>query len=150
MSTAAVAKTRRSDPYRSEKIAGLLFVLPLVVGFLAFNIYPMLASVYLGFTNYNLYEPAQFIGLENYTNLMKDARFWLVMKNTIVYMLGNVPLQMIFAFILASLLNNEMKLRPFFRTIFFLPAIPRNPSKRTLVSKDRAVSVPPTLASRSS
>jgi multiple sugar transport system permease protein len=123
MSTAAVAKPKRSDPYKSEKIAGFLFVLPLVVGFLAFNIYPMVASVYLGFTNYNLYEPAKFIGLQNYANLINDTRFWLVMRNTVVYMLGNVPLQMIFAFILASLLNNKVPGVYWYRTAFFIPVV---------------------------
>src|SRR5512143_1014591 len=102
------AVARAGDPFKAEKVWGLIFVLPLALGFLVFNLYPLIASVFLSFTDYDIYRPPGFVGLKNYISLTHDARFWKVMKNTVVYMLGNVPLQIVFSLILASLLNNRI------------------------------------------
>ena len=83
-------KLNKSDPFRKEKIMGLIFVTPLLVGFLVFSAYPLVSSIYLSFTDYNIYTKPNFIGFQNYINLLNDARFWKIMKNTVLYVAGNV------------------------------------------------------------
>ncbi len=117
------AVARAGDPFKAEKVWGLVFVLPLALGFLVFNLYPLIASVFLSFTDYDIYHPPGFVGLKNYFSLTHDARFWKVMKNTVVYMLGNVPLQIVFSLILASLLNNRIPGIYVYRTAIFVPVV---------------------------
>lgn len=114
---------RSGDPFKAEKVWGLIFVLPLTLGFLIFNLYPLIASVFLSFTDYDIYHPPGFVGFKNYIALTQDARFWKVMKNTVVYMLGNVPLQVVFSLILASLLNNRIPGIYVYRTAIFVPVV---------------------------
>ena len=105
-------------------ITGLLFVSPRLIGFLAFTIYPIVASFYYSLTRYNVIREPVFIGLRNYTKLLtEDEVFRIVMGNTLYMVLLGVPAGLITAFLLAILLNNEMKARPLFRTIFFLPTL---------------------------
>jgi multiple sugar transport system permease protein len=117
------ALARSGDPFKAERVWGLIFVLPLTLGFLVFNLYPLIASIFLSFTDYDIYRPPAFVGLKNYVSLTQDARFWKVMKNTVVYMLGNVPLQVVFSLILASLLNNRIPGIYIYRTAIFVPVV---------------------------
>ncbi|MBA7600206.1 Lactose transport system permease protein LacF [subsurface metagenome] len=105
-------------------VKGLLFVSPWLVGFLAFTILPILASLYYSFMHYDIVRPPRFIGLANYTRMItEDKTFRVVLGNTLYFVLIGIPAGMVIAFLLASLLNNEMKGRPAFRTIFFLPTL---------------------------
>ena len=107
-----------------NNLKGLAFISPWLVGFLAFTIYPILASAYYSTTRYDVLRPARFVGLENYVELFaKDEIFWTVVVNTLYLVVVGVPAGLITAFLLATLLNREMKGRPVFRTIFFIPAL---------------------------
>lgn len=108
---------------RNETLAGYLFLLPNLIGFLIFSLIPIVAAFGLTFTNWNMIGVLKFAGLANYQKLMHDALFWQVAKNTIVYTLGAVPAGVFIAFWLALLLNREMRGVVFFRTIFFLPHV---------------------------
>ena len=113
---------RRRDLVNYGK--GMAFVSPWLIGFLAWTVYPILASLYYSFTRYDVLNPPRWIGLENFSELfLKDEKFRTVTGNTLYFVLVGVPIGVIVAFLLAFLLNNELKLRPFFRTIFFLPSI---------------------------
>ncbi|MGQ9631594.1 MAG: carbohydrate ABC transporter permease [bacterium] len=114
---------RGGDPFKVEKISGLIFVSPLVIGFLVFSVYPLLASIYLSFTEYKIYIPPIWVAFGNYVNLFHDQRFWIVMRNTLVYTSGNVPLQIVFSLLLASLLNQKLRGIIYFRTAFFVPVV---------------------------
>jgi len=116
-------KLNKSDPFRKEKIMGLIFVTPLLVGFLVFSVYPLVSSIYLSFTDYNIYTKPNFIGFRNYINLLNDARFWKIMKNTVLYVAGNVPLQVVLSLLLANLLNKKLRGITIFRTAFYIPVI---------------------------
>ena len=116
-------KLNKSDPFRKEKIMGLIFVTPLLVGFLVFSAYPLVSSIYLSFTDYNIYTKPNFIGFQNYINLLNDARFWKIMKNTVLYVAGNVPLQVVLSLLLANLLNKKLRGITIFRTAFYIPVI---------------------------
>ena len=103
---------------------GLLFVSPWLIGFLLWTVYPLLSSFYYSFTRYDLLRPAVWIGLGNYIELFtEDATFVKVIGNTLFYVLLSAPLGVIAAFLMASLLNTKIAARPFFRAIFFFPAI---------------------------
>ena len=109
---------------RRDLLKGLAFISPWLVGFSGFVLYPIAASAYYSLTRYDVLRPARFIGLENYVELfVKDEIFHTVLGNTVYLVLVGVPAGIVVAFLLANLLNREMKLRPLFRTIFFLPVL---------------------------
>jgi multiple sugar transport system permease protein len=108
---------------RHNLFFGLLFVSPWIFGFLAWTIVPMASSIYYSFTRYDLLRPPVFIGLQNYTNLITDRDFHVVIRNTLWWVLLSAPLGVISAFLMANLLNSRIFGRSFFRAIFFFPSI---------------------------
>ncbi|SDL75012.1 carbohydrate ABC transporter permease [Nonomuraea jiangxiensis] len=102
-----------------------LYVLPMLVLLLAFVIYPIIAS--LGYTFYRwdgIGEPGDFVGLANFSRVMTDGIFWGALRNTFFYVLLVVPIQLVLALALALVLNNRrLRLRTFYRTLFFLPVV---------------------------
>lgn len=103
--------------------AGILFILPWIIGMLIFKLYPFATSLYYSFTNYNLMDPAKFIGLDNYTKLLKDDLFVKSLKITFKYSLMTVPLKLIFALFIAYILNFKLKFVNAFRTAYYIPSI---------------------------
>lgn len=104
-------------------LTGLLFISPWIVGFLAFQLYPFLASLYYSFTFYPILDAPRFIGLENYRNLLSDPRFRTALGNSAYFALFAVPLGTLVSVLLAMLLNTKTRGISIFRTIFFLPSI---------------------------
>jgi multiple sugar transport system permease protein len=105
-------------------LKGLAFISPWILGYLAFTLYPIAASGYYSLMRYDVIRPAHFIGMENYVEAFtKDETFQLVIRNTLFMVIIGVPLALTTAFLLAALLNNKMKARPVFRTIFFMPTL---------------------------
>jgi multiple sugar transport system permease protein len=118
------AAKRRGHKQLAALGQGLLFASPWVLGFLAFTAYPMVASLYYSLTSYDVLRPPRFIGLENFRfMLFSDSLFRIVLGNTVWFVVVGVPSGLVIAFLLANLLNTDMKARPVFRTIFYLPAI---------------------------
>ena len=102
---------------------GYIFILPWVVGFLLFTAGPMLASVALSLTKYNLAE-IRFVGLENYRSLIADdPLFWKSLWNTAVYVVVSVPLGLTGSLLLALVLSQRIRGVSVFRTIYYLPSI---------------------------
>ncbi|MGC9064118.1 MAG: carbohydrate ABC transporter permease, partial [bacterium] len=84
----------------------------------------VVASFWLSMTEYDIINPARFIGFSNYRVLFReDPLFWQALKVTIIYTLGSVPLQLIFGFLIALLMNQKLKGISVFRTIYYLPAV---------------------------
>jgi multiple sugar transport system permease protein len=116
-------KRRGSFKFKNE-LLGLFFISPWLIGFLILTIYPLGASIVYSFQRYDLMRPPTFIGLDNYIDLFtKDPRIGRVAYNTIFYVGLSAPLGVIAAFLMASLLNTEIKFRSVFRAIFFFPSI---------------------------
>ncbi len=111
------ARTRR------QFITGLLFISPWAIGFLLFTLYPMLSSLYTSFTIYHIKAPSEWIGLENYRQILHDKRFWISLYNTTYMVVIGVPSTLIGAFICAILLNLNLKGRSIYRVIYFIPSI---------------------------
>lgn len=115
-------RLQRKEAGRDNK-AGYLFLLPWLVGLVVITIGPMLASLYLSFTNYSLIQAPRWIGLDNYTRMLADDRLHNSLKVTFIYVFVSTPLQLIVALAIALLLNEGMKGLPFYRSIFYLPSM---------------------------
>ncbi len=107
-----------------KEVAGYIFILPFLTGFLGFIILPMLVSFGFSFTRYNILKTPSFIGLENYiTMLTSDATFWKSFGATLYYVIFSVPLRLIMALAIAMLLVKSSKLSGFYRAVYYLPSI---------------------------
>ena len=102
---------------------GLLFALPWIVGFLVLQVYPIGASAYYSFTEFNLFTDPEWIGLENYRELLEDERFTKSLFNTLYMTVFGVPLGLALALICALALNTPSKLQPFYRAVVYLPTV---------------------------
>jgi multiple sugar transport system permease protein len=101
-----------------------LFASPWIIGFIIFNLGPMVSSLYLSLTNYSVLMPTKFIGLSNYINMFEDEVLGISIFNTTFYAILAVPLGMMTALGLALLLNNkDLHWRGFFRAAFFVPSV---------------------------
>ncbi len=103
--------------------AGYLFLLPWLIGLVVITVGPMIASLYLSFTNYSLIQAPEWIGLDNYVRMLSDARLHNSLAVTFIYVFVGVPLQLIVALAIAMLLNEGMKGLPFYRSVFYLPSM---------------------------
>lgn len=120
----SVTKRRGSRLLRGEAVTGWLFVLPWIVGFLAFTLGPMLFSLYTSFTEYNIIRPPEWIGLRNFENIfLRDEFFWISLKNTFYMVAINTPIQIVVALFIAALLNMDLPGTRIFRTLIYLPTV---------------------------
>ncbi|MGN9914113.1 carbohydrate ABC transporter permease [Phytohabitans sp. LJ34] len=117
------ARRHRSTLTRQEGRWALLFLAPWIVGFLVFYAGPMLASLWLSFTDYDIVNPPRFVGLDNYRQMVADPMVARSLRNTVYYTVLHVPLAMAISLGLALLLNRVGRLSGFFRTVFYLPVM---------------------------
>jgi multiple sugar transport system permease protein len=109
---------------RSETASGYALITPWVVGFAVFTIFPIGASLYLSFTDYNLFQPPNFIGLDNYVRMLtEDPNFWPSMRLTLLYAAISVPLGIAGSMITAVALAQDVRGIGFWRTLYYLPAV---------------------------
>jgi multiple sugar transport system permease protein len=102
----------------------LAFMSPWILGFSVFFGYPLVMSVYLSFTHYDLLSSPRWIGTANYRYLFHDdPQVWTAVKNTLWFIAVAVPLQVLFAFGIAMMLARARRGGGIFRTIFYLPAL---------------------------
>ena len=120
-------KRRLSSEARRQNKLGYLFLLPWLIGFLTFTAVPLVYTVFLSLNNVNLSVRGwemSFVGLENYiAALLRNVEFTPAIFGFITMEILYVPVIVIISFILANLLNQKIKGRSFFRTIYFLPVI---------------------------
>ena len=110
---------------RRDGLAGYVFLSPFLLGFLGITAIPMLYSLYLSFTNYELLgQTSDWIGLENYRELFtNDEQFWHAVRVTLVFAFVGVPLKLTAALGVAMLLNRERRGTGLFRALFYLPSL---------------------------
>jgi multiple sugar transport system permease protein len=101
----------------------LAFISPWLIGFVWFFLYPTVASLYYGFTSYNVLQPPTWVGLSNYIEMTQDSRFWNSLSNTVYYTLLSVPLNILVAFTLALVLNQAIPGRAVLRTLVYIPVV---------------------------
>ncbi len=109
---------------RQEARTGYVYIAPWLVGFLLFTAIPILASIYLAFTNYRGYGSVEWIGFANFIQMFtRDDVFWQSARVTMLYVIGFLPLGLVLGFSIALLMNQNVSGITLFRTIYYLPAI---------------------------
>jgi len=108
---------------RKVLITGLLFTSPWIVGFLIFQVYPIILSLYYSLSEYNLFKPPVWVGTQNYTQLFQDEKFYLSLYNTVYMSLFGLFPHLAFALVMALLLNTNVRGQSLYRTIYFLPTL---------------------------
>lgn len=106
-----------------SNIEGALFILPVAIGVIAFQLVPMLVSAFASLTSWDGMTPPEFIGLDNYVAFLDDPLFRTTLTNTIYFTLGSIPLTVVLAFFLALLCNLPLRGVTWFRTAYFAPFV---------------------------
>jgi multiple sugar transport system permease protein len=107
----------------SKTASFYLFVSPWIIGFLLFTLGPMIFSIYISFTKWEVVSDPQWVGFGNYKQLFQDTLFYKSLAVTFYYTLVSVPLQVILSFCVALLMNLKIRGIYTFRTIFYLPTL---------------------------
>jgi multiple sugar transport system permease protein len=109
---------------KQENLIGYIFASPWLIGIIFLGGFPILASLYISFTNYDMVSAPTWIGLKNYTILFtNDSIFWKSLWNTFYHVMIAIPLGLLVGIILALLLNNKVKGMGIYRTLFYLPNV---------------------------
>lgn len=120
-------KRAAARPHRkqlSDNSWGYLFLLPWILGMVLFLAGPTLVSLYLSFTNFNMLQPAKWVGVQNYVRLFtQDSRYMTAMQVTFTYVAFAVPLNLAFALALAMLLNTKIRGLGLYRAIYYVPSL---------------------------
>ncbi|GHJ36604.1 carbohydrate ABC transporter permease [Streptomyces sp. TS71-3] len=103
--------------------AAHIFLIPWQLGLVLITSVPLLASLYLAFTDYDILASPHFTGLENFRRMAHDAQFWASVRVTLVYVVVSVPLQLAFALFLALVLDRGLRALSFYRSVFYLPSL---------------------------
>jgi len=116
----AILMTRRQ---LGEHLEGYLFILPWLIGFFVFTLIPILASLYLAFTQYDTMAPPTWVGTANFEHMVQDPRYWASVKATLYYVMTAIPLRLLFALAVAMLLNSDRRGVGVYRAMFYAPSI---------------------------
>lgn len=121
----AIAKERPKLTYleRRDIPYAVLFLAPSLIGLLIFTIIPIVASLFLAFTNWNLLSPPQFVGVQNFVEMFGDPLLWASLWNSVKYAMMIIPGSTAMALILALALNNEFFGIRIIRLFFMLPGV---------------------------
>ena len=125
-SAAATIRSRSRSRLRArtrEAIHGYIFMSPAILGLLIFLLGPIVVSLYLSFTRYDLLTSAEWIGFENYVTMFKDPLFWQALKVSAIYSVASVPLGLALALVAAVLLDQKLRGIAIFRSIYYLPTV---------------------------
>jgi multiple sugar transport system permease protein len=102
---------------------GFVFIAPWLVGFLVLQLWPILQSFFLSFTEYNLLDPARWIGTRNFRDIAHDRLFFNSLRVTFTYVVTSVPLKLVVALLFAMLLNRAVRGIAIYRTLIYLPSL---------------------------
>lgn len=123
-SNATRAAPRPFSLRRQEAVWGYIFISPWLIGFVVFTLGPMIASLVLSLTRYNITTAPVFLGLQNYIKLFTDdPKFWHSLSVTVRFAVIAIPLNLTFGFVLAFLLNQKVPGLAFWRTVYYLPSV---------------------------
>jgi multiple sugar transport system permease protein len=129
--TAIPAKARRTPaaaprrrPKREREGAAWVFLSPWVLGAIVLTLLPMAVSLYLSFTDYDLFSPPKWVGLRNYVQMFtEDPRYWRSVATTLTYVVIAVPLQLALALVVALALKGMKRGKGFYRSAFYAPSL---------------------------
>ncbi|WP_458780777.1 carbohydrate ABC transporter permease [Arthrobacter sp. D3-16] len=115
-------KPSRTRGKRTNQRSGYLFLLPWFIGML-FTIIPFFASLYLAFTDYNLFTEPNFVGLANFQAMFEDPRLLQSLKVTFIYTFVSVPISLAVALLIALVLNRGLQGLAIYRSVYYLPSL---------------------------
>jgi multiple sugar transport system permease protein len=107
----------------SKNAVGYLFLSPWLIGLIGLSIIPMISSLYLSFTNYDMFTTPKWIGADNYKHMFQDPKYLTSVKVTLIYVLLSVPLQLMFALGVALVLNRGLRGLRFYRAAYYIPSL---------------------------
>ncbi|WP_049577224.1 carbohydrate ABC transporter permease [Streptomyces sp. SBT349] len=117
-------KARRGRRSAEDNRAAYAFLTPWLIGMAVFTIGPMLFSLYLAFTRYDLSSAPEWIGFENFDRMFTtDPRFWTSVDVTLTYVLWSVPLLLVVSLLLAMVLNRGLRFLSGYRALFYMPSL---------------------------
>ncbi|GGG79122.1 carbohydrate ABC transporter permease [Paenibacillus radicis (ex Gao et al. 2016)] len=114
---------RSTKESRREGRNFYFFISPWLIGFVLFALFPVMASLYYSFTEYDIIHAPKFIGAGNYQELFQDEQFWNSIKVTLKYTFISVPLTLLLSLFFAILINQKIPFRGFFRTAMYFPSM---------------------------
>jgi multiple sugar transport system permease protein len=109
--------------WNREALHAYVFMLPAILGILIFTLVPVVVSLFLSFTEYNIITDPQWVGLANYREMFQERLFWQALKVSAIYSVVSVPLNLALALGLAVMLNHKMRGMIFFRSVYYLPTV---------------------------
>lgn len=129
-----VRAMKKANPYKNpnrlatflnrEQVAGYVFLAPFIIGLLIFTIIPVIISLVLSFTRYDILSSPEFTGIDNYIRMFtQDATFWKSFRVTLFYAVISVPLKLMMALGVAMLFYRGTKLVSVYRAVYYLPSI---------------------------
>jgi multiple sugar transport system permease protein len=116
-------RSTRTALEKKENIAGYLFLLPWFAGLFIFSAGPIIASLYLSFTNYNLLSAPKWLGAQNYQNMFRDPQWLDAARVTLTYVFLSVPLKLAFALLVALMLKQGLRALGIYRAIYYIPSL---------------------------
>ena len=119
----SIWSNRLKSGWKIEKYIGLAYIAPWLIGCLAFQLYPFIASLIYSFTDFSMIREPNFVGLRNYAALFASGEVLKSATVTFTYVIIAVPLKVAFALLVAVLLNTKLKYINFYRTAYYLPSI---------------------------
>ncbi|MFB6847061.1 carbohydrate ABC transporter permease [Streptomyces sp. NPDC056373] len=120
----APAAAPRRRPKREREGAAWVFLSPWVLGAIVLTLLPMAVSLYLSFTDYDLFSPPKWVGLRNYVQMFtEDPRYWRSVATTLTYVVVAVPLQLALALVVALALKGMKRGKGFYRSAFYAPSL---------------------------
>lgn len=119
----SAARAKRA-PKREKQGAAWVFLSPWVIGATVLTLLPMAVSLYLSFTDYDMFDAPQWVGLRNYTQMFtEDPRYWRSVTTTLTYVVIAVPLQLVLALAVAIALKSVKRGKGFYRSAFYAPSL---------------------------
>lgn len=121
----AAAVQKRKKGWRYNNLVGYLFISPWLIGFFTLTLIPIATSLVLGFTDYDILSAApQWVGLRNFEKMFfDDPRYWRSVRATVYFVFASVPLKLIFALIVAMLLNSARRFISIYRAVYYAPSV---------------------------
>lgn len=130
-----ITKTKITRRQWNEYRWAWALIAPTIIGLLVLNIIPTFQTLYMSFFKTGAFGRGNiFIGLDNYRQMFQDKQVWYAVRNTLLYTIGVVPVTVILAMLIAVALNNKLKGKGVFRTIYFIPMV-ATPAAVTMVWK---------------
>lgn len=121
--TETMPARRAARRWNREALHGYVFMSPAILGLLIFTLGPIVASLFLSFTDYNIITDPEWVGLANYSEMFQERLFWQALRVSAIYSVVSVPLGLTLSLGLAVLLNHAMRGILLFRSVYYMPTV---------------------------